>query len=170
MKRIENIEEYNMIWDKIETDFSFKPDYSLIKDGKVNEIFTIKNLPFKIYRINNNCCGCEKWQECVNDILKNIINSDMLALDWQHDAYLFNPNENITLEQSGWGDEDNCICDGFPCYYPNGDYFFFITTDFKQGIFGIPGFGKVESSLFVIGNQLIEEFEKNKKELQLSNF
>lgn len=171
MKRIEDMQQYDRIWDKIEKDFNFNPDYYLIKEGKADKIFTINNLPFKIFKIKDSCCGNEEWQKKINDILKNNVKSEMYALDWQHDAFIFNPNENITLEQSGWGDDlDNCICDGFPCYYPNGDYFLFVSTDFSQGLLGIPGFGEVESCLFVVGDSLIKEFEQNQKELNLTKF
>ena len=169
MKRIEDLQQSNILWSKIENDFGFKPDYYDIKEHKIDKIFTIKNFPFKIFKINNKCCGDEKYQERVNNILKKVINSDMYALDWQHDAFIFNPNENITLEESGWGDiVENAIYNGFPCYYPNGDYFMFISTDFTQGILGIPGFGIVDSCMFVIGDSLIKEFEKRQKELHLT--
>lgn len=171
MKRIEDLQQYDILWSKIENDFGFRPDYYNIKEFKINKIFTIKDLPFKIFKINDSCCGNETYQERVNNILKNVVNSDMYALDWQHDAFIFNPNENITLEQSGWvNDTDNIICDGFPCYYPNGDYFLFVSTDFTQGILGIPGFGEVNSCMFVIGDNLIKEFEKQQKELHLTKF
>ncbi|MBO5395130.1 MAG: DUF2716 domain-containing protein [Clostridia bacterium] len=103
MKKIENMQEYDVLWNQIIKSFSFKPDSSLILQGKSNRIFTIKELPFKVYKIDDCCCGDEKWQQNINAILKKIIDADMYALDWQHDAFVFNPNENVTLEQSGWG-------------------------------------------------------------------
>ncbi|MBO5395129.1 MAG: DUF2716 domain-containing protein [Clostridia bacterium] len=62
---------------------------------------------------------------------------------------------------------DNGIYDGFPCYYPNGDYFLFLTTDLKKGILGVPGFGEIEACMFVIGEGLIYEVEKQKAALHL---
>ena len=168
MKKIDD-ETMKKLWGIIDKEFGFNPDYYLIKEARVSEIFTIKNKPFKIFKIDNNCCGSEKWQEDVNNILKNVVNADMYALDWQHECFMYNPNENITLEQSGWGDDmENCCFDGFPSYYPNGDYFLFIDTDFSQGILGVPGFNVVESSIFVIGDSMIKEFEKYKEKLFLT--
>ena len=153
-----NNDKNNELWDKIENDFGFNPNFYLIKNNKSNEIFNIKHLPFKIFKISNNCYENELWQNKINNILKKI-NSDMYALNWQHDGFLFNPNQNISLTQ--------CYENNFPTYYPDGDYYLFISKDFSQGIFNIPGFNFTNACMFVFGNILIEEFTKHKKELQL---
>ena len=169
MQRIIDKEEYVKIWN----DFNSMYNFNQAKwfDKKYDEIFTIKHSPYKIFIIDDVVCEKEEWQRKVNEILKKVINKDMYAIDWQHEIHIFNPHENITLEQSGWGENfDNYIYEGFPCYYPDGDDFFFITKDFREGILCVPGFGKTFALIYVVGQELIDEFSISKKKLDLYNY
>lgn len=51
---------------------------------------------------------------------------ELYALNWQHDCYAFNPD--LPFEK----DEFN---EWLIPVFPNGDYLFFLTKDFKNGIF-----------------------------------
>lgn len=155
--------EYEIVWKKIDEKFGFEPSEALR-----NHIFNIDK-EYKVYEINDGNCGDETYQSRINEILKKVVNDDMYALDWQHESFIYNPNENITLEQSGWLGNSG-IYDGFPCYYPNGDYFFFVSLDFTKALLGVPGFGEEKSLLFVVGEQLIEEIDKNKVELLMTEY
>ena len=169
MRRIVDEEEYTKICNEFYSIYNFNQDKWFNK--KYDEIFTIHKTPYKIFIIDDIACGKEEWQHKVNDILKRVVKKDMYAIDWEHEIHIFNPAANITLEQCGWGgDFDNCLYKGFPCYYPNGDDFFFVTKDFAEGILCIPGFGKTFALIFVVGLELIKEFSISKDDLHLFDY
>lgn len=156
MKKLSE-KEYNEVLDKIEKKFNFK-----ISEVNKYQIFNAN----KVYEIDDENCGSEKYQSIINKILVKTVNNDMYAIDYQHEGFIYNPNENITLQDSGWLDTEG-VYSGFPCYYPNGDYFFFVSLDFTQALLCVPGFGLEKSLMFVVGEELIKELDMNKKELLL---
>ncbi len=169
MRRIIDSEEYDKIWYAFNSIYHF--NQSKWFEKKYDKIFTIHDTPYKIFIIDNIAYGKEEWQSKVNDILKKVINKDMYAIDWQHEIHVFNPNENVTLEQSGWGEDfNNCIYEGFPCYYPDGDDFFFVTMDFREGILCVPGFTETFALIYVVGQKLIDEFSSNRENLNLFDY
>lgn len=163
-------EEEDKIIDEFMKNFKFaRENYSKRQFDKLIEI---KNKLFKVFIIDDKACGGEDYQKGVNEILKKVVNADMYAIDWNHGAWIFNPKENISLQQSGWAENSTgeVLYPGFPCYYPNGDDFFFVSRDFKQGILSFPGFGEEYAILYVIGKKLIDEFEKQKDALFLYDY
>lgn len=143
--------EYNAIWNEIERRFN----YPNIKNNNF-----ISDLPYKTYKIpfwNNN------QEKLVNQIFIESGNNDLYALDWQHDCFVYNPNENIPTNKNWKDTERNCNV-YFPTYYPNGDYFAFTSKDFAFGLFGNPW----RQEIYVVGEALIKLFEQYKIELGLS--
>lgn len=170
MQIIDDEKQYNEIWNKFQKVFNFKNNCF---EKKYTKIFNLKNKDYKIYIIDdkNDFVLGDGFQDGVNAILKQAINQEMYAIDCNHDIWKFNPNENITLNQSGWGnDNSQMICEGFPCYYPAGDDFFFVTKDFSKGILCVSGFDKQHPLMFVIGQDLIRLFEKEKQNLCLIDY
>lgn len=51
----------------------------------------------------------------------------------------------------------------FPTYYPNGDYYAFVSLNYEYGLFGHP----FKQCIYVVGDKLIELFEKNRGALGL---
>ncbi len=169
MRRIVDRKEYDKVWNDFNSIYNF--NQSKWFEKKYDEIFTIHDTPYKILIIDDIACGKEEWQRKINDILKKVIIKDMYAIDWQHEIYVFNPNENVTLEQSDWGENfNNGVYEGFPCYYPNGDDFFFVTLDLKEGILCVPGVTETFALIYVVGQELIDEFSFNKEDLNLFNY
>lgn len=52
----------------------------------------------------------------------------------------------------------------FPSYYPNGDYHFFASFDWTIGLYVHPW----KEEIIVVGEQLIQEFEKARKILNIT--
>ena len=129
MQVILNEQKYNEIWNNINNMFKFNTS----NDESV-EPFEF-GIPYKCYFLTK--VWDEKQESIVNEILKKISNNDIYALDWQHDCFEYNPNENIEFEYH-YHDEDRDVEVYFPTYFPNGDYHFFVSKDFSYGIFGHP--------------------------------
>ena len=89
--------------------------------------------------------------------------NDMYALDWQHDCFIYNPCEEIPLDYWFYDAERNCNV-YFPSYYPDGDYHFFASFDWSIGLYGHPW----KQEIFVVGEQLIQEFEKAQNMLNIT--
>lgn len=66
----------------------------------------------------------------------------LFALDWQHPSYRFSPREVGGRGQPDWPLGP----------YPDGDYFVFLSEDFRFGSFGHPW----EHSLCLFGEELLE--------------
>lgn len=150
-----NEKEENEIWDKIYNDLKFKPSVhpndwpslqisapymkydvsDIYKDNKYEELY--KDLEEKMENI---------FVECTKE------NEYVLALDWQHQCYYFNPRiESIRDEFGEWP---------VPIF-PNGDYYFFIQKEFKWGFLGHPW----EKSISIFGEELIQSIEQKKPKL-----
>ena len=86
----------------------------------------------------------------------------MYALDYHHEALIFSPYEDIPLDYFYYDEERDCNV-YFPSFYPNGDYYFFSSFDFKTGLYGHPW----KEEIIVCGEELIREFEKAKDLLEI---
>jgi hypothetical protein len=66
--------------------------------------------------------------------------TEMIVLDWQHAAYYLRP------AQQAYSPFDWPVP-----VFPNGDYFIFLTKDFREGTFGHPW----EETLCVMGARMV---------------
>ncbi|MBQ8175615.1 MAG: DUF2716 domain-containing protein [Oscillospiraceae bacterium] len=146
MKLILDNNLYDEIWNTMKERFNYPKDFSYTE-------------PFKIFKVT---LWNEDQERLVNEIFKQISNKEIYALDWQHDCFIFNPHENIPVNTE-WYDEDRDCNVYFPTYYPNGYYYAFVSTDYSYGLMGHPW----KNEIYVVGNRLIELFEKHKAELDL---
>lgn len=146
--RILNDSEKTFIWDKIYADFKFRPSIDT----------NIKTFDFSIYyeQFFLMSFWSEKEEKIINNIFKEISDSNIYALEWQSDCFEFNPNENIKYEYS-YHDEERNVDVYFPTYYPNGDYYFYIAKDFSYGMFTHPW----KKQIYVWGDKLIEKVNQN---------
>lgn len=143
---------YNSIWDRVYNEFGFRT-----KNEEVPFRFTIV---YKIYKLKS--VWNEEQELIVNEIFKRLSMDDIYALDWQHDCFEFNPKEEIPLDYNYYDEERQCNV-YFPSYYPNGDYHFFISKDWKYGILGHPW----RKEIYVFGESLIEQIEGKKDDLNM---
>ena len=155
MEVILDRDEYNRIWTKIDQIYQFKPSV----DPNSGEWIRLDQ-PFKKYRLK--CVWDERQEEIVRRIMCKVIHADMYALDWHHDCFIFNPFEKITPGLQYRDFERDCKV-YFPSYYPNGDYYFFISMDWKNGMYGHPW----KQEIRVVGRKMIQAFDEEKEELQL---
>lgn len=152
-------DEYRKIWDKVYTEFNFRPS--------INPIFPpfFFKVPVDIYDISN-LPSEDEYDELMDKIIVDSFiecmgNDDfMYALDWQHSGFRYNPRIK-TLKQSTFISDDRCNDGGydacFPDFFPDGDYYFFISKDFTWGYLTHPWLLKA----WVFGEPLKEYFLKN---------
>ncbi len=154
--------EYNAIWNRVYKELKFFPscftkDHSM--DGRLP--FEI-SLPYSVYAIENmQYCECENSDELIRESLVRSTpdNRRWYALDWQHSAFIFDPN-NIEEQQNTWVDDKRYLEGGywayFPSFYPDGDYYFFIDETFENGYLGHPW----RKEVWIFGSKLKNEIEK----------
>lgn len=99
-------------------------------------------------------------ESIINSCFEELTDDEMYALDWQHDCFTFLPKEHIPFEYEEYDSDRKCQV-YFPTYYPNGDYHVFVDKEWKYGLFGHPW----EHEIVVMGEKLIEMFEKEKVSL-----
>ena len=157
----------DLFWDYIYDNFFFAAHNSPKFDPKFKKISIVKlpspniqystNKYFVNKREDEECSPSEiKWFENFNSNLQNKLISifktltkkkgeRMYALDWQHQGYSFNP----FLPFEKYGHPETWEIPAFP----NGDYLFFLTKDFKNGIFG----DGIHHSISFFGKEMLEQ-------------
>lgn len=155
MKVILDEKLYDEIWNRIEKEYNFYPS----EYKKINTFeFNIENICYQL-----NSYWSAEQEKIVNDIFKKISNDDLYALDWNHEFFEYNPNENIELGYH-YHDNDRDVEVYFPSYYPDGDFHMFLSKDWSYGIFGHPW----RNEIYVFGKKIINEFENREKELNIT--
>ena len=156
-----NEEEYDFVWNRVKNELHFFPNCA-------NRNFQFHIPPFRIndshviYGIEDTNDDETIGMEAL--ILNAFINCTrpgerIYALDWHHSAFLFDPRKpeeqkNIYVQDEGYlGGGYNAY---FPAYYPDGDYYFFISEDFRFGYLTHPW----REEAWVFGDELIKEFER----------
>ena len=147
--------EYDRIWSKIKDTYQFKPSIDPLSGEWIR-----LDQPYKTYRLT--CFWDEKQEEIVRQIMCRVIHEDMYALDWHHDCFIFHPDEKITpgFQYRDSARECNVY---FPSFYPNGDYYFFISMDWTNGLYGHPW----RKEIRVTGEKMIRAFMEQKGALAL---
>jgi hypothetical protein len=148
--------DYDKIWDKFYADFSFKPstyskDWPSIKTEKPTLKFDISHLWGDSY----NETIYDDFIKKAIDAFVEIANQEdqIFALDWQHECFYLDPRQLKLADM-----EENESSIRIVSFIPNGDYYIFITEDFENIWFGHPW----EKTITIIGNRLIDAFNKNK--------
>lgn len=155
MRVIQDRNEYDGIWNKIYSEFNWRPRH---KDW-----LTLPIINKKYHLDNLNKTWTEEQEQLINSVFKKVWPAEMYALDWQHDCFVFDPNEDIPLDYWYYDSQRDCNV-YFPSYYPNGDWYFFISTDWRMGLFGHPW----EHEIYVMGEELIREFDAIKEKLNIT--
>lgn len=156
MKVILNDDEYCDIWNKIYYDFQFSPSCKVTAGPWIS--FPMKS---KKYRLN--CIFSEEQEKIINSIFYRVIGKDMYALDWHHDCFIYDPHEEIPLNYWFYDAERDCNV-YFPSYYPDGDYYFFVSLDWSMGLYGHPW----RHEIIIVGEKLIQEFEAMQSVLNIT--
>jgi hypothetical protein len=141
-------EQSSLAWDYIYTTMKFRPRGT----GKLIEI----PQPCEYYNIAQyyNAGFREDYYDDLHKKTKQVFrsitgrNERMLALNWQHDCYSFDPRLKFQKDEFG---------EWLIPVFPNGDYIFFLTQDFSNGVFG----DGINLYLSLFGKKLIESFKMN---------
>lgn len=127
-----NNKQYNYVWDRVYNELGFCPHY---EDGhSFNSILPFRiNKPYIVYGIEN---MTDEQLDIMDDTISDCFiaitqeNDRMYALDWQHAGFICkSSNLKNRKDESGHY---------FPGFYPDGDYYFFISEDFRFGYLGHP--------------------------------
>lgn len=149
MQVITDEKEYDEIWDRIYSQFCF--------DSSKEDWLSLPH-PNRKYTLD--VIWTHDQEKLINGIFKRMCHGEMYALDRQHDCFIFSPEEDIPPDYWYHDEERDCNV-YFPCYYPDGDYHFFVLPDLSCGLFGHPW----RKEIYVMGDSLIKEFERYKDEL-----
>ena len=130
MKLILDNNLYDDIWNTIIEKFNYPKNFNCTE-------------PFKTFKIK---LWNEDQEHLVNEIFKQISNKEIYALDRQHDCFIYNPHENIPFNTE-WYDESRDCNVYFPTYYPDRDYYAFVSTDYSYGLMGHPWKSKIQLAI-----------------------
>ncbi|MCA1032540.1 DUF2716 domain-containing protein [Bacillus timonensis] len=141
--------EYERVWNKVYEDFKFEPSISKFPAFHVPS-------PFVTYDVSNYFGACDDFsvyeeleEKALIAFRANTLKEEyILALDWQHDCFWFNPH--LEIEKDEFDEWKIPI-------FPDGDYSFFIQKDFKWGYLGHPW----ERSITVFGEELLASCKQN---------
>lgn len=149
---LDNTERYDAVWDRVYGELGFRPSMREFTP------FDIK-VPHAVYGIENMTeTQIDVMEDIAGEIFARISNGMVYALDWQHSALLYDPKSHD--EQRGlWVEDERYIGGGynvgFPSFYPDGDYHFFIAEDFSFGWLGHPWRQEVR----IFGEKLLPEID-----------
>ena len=157
--------ESKEIWNKVYSKFSFNPKREIAYDFKIN---------VDVYDITNSLIWTDN--EEINTIIKTIFiecmdkDDYMYALDWQHSDFKYNPKNNTLKESPEFIVDKNYHGGGynayFPEFYPNGDYYLFISKNFSWGYLTCPWSNKI----WVYGECLMSKIKNHSEKLGFTVF
>ncbi|MGW7053568.1 DUF2716 domain-containing protein [Streptomyces sp. NPDC054887] len=135
--------EYRHVWDRFYEDFDFQPSMSSFKWPAINE--PLASVTWRLTALDDDP-GYERLDRMTVVVKQGLAScvgprGTLLALDWQHTAYRFAPQEVGGPGQPAWPLSP----------YPDGDYYIYLTEDFRHGTFGHPW----EESLCLFGEDLL---------------
>ena len=151
----EDIEE--SVWDTIFKKFKFIPKYAESPYWWIN-----LPSPSRVYQLELSTYE-DDWNNDINSLFVQLGSQELYALDWQHDCFVFSPNDYEKLVKEYYDEARECNV-YFPDYYPNGDYHFFVDPNWRFGFFVHPWLKQIA----VFGEDLIEHINMHAKTLGLS--
>lgn len=140
-----NNSQYNYVCNRVYSELKFCPSCEYRGHSFNARLpFEIKK-PHIVYAIEN---MTDEQCNIMDDIISNCFievtneNERIYALDWEHAGFICNPRN-----PNDWQSKD-CF---FPWFYPDGDYYFFISEDFRFGYLGHPW----RQEVWIFGTDLI---------------
>jgi hypothetical protein len=139
-------DEYRIVWNNFYKHFSFKPSI-YPKDWPTFST----NVPYVTFEIKKNYQDEEidELEETCKIVLRSCLEPDeyIYALDWQHESFYYSPYlQDVPPRIS---------------FYPDGDYYLFLKSDFSFGYLGHPW----EHSITIFGEELVQQFIKHKPKI-----
>ncbi|OYP13871.1 hypothetical protein CFC35_04690 [Streptomyces sp. FBKL.4005] len=135
--------EYRRVWDRFYTDFGFRPSTNSLTWPSIEE--PVGSVTWSLTALDDDP-GDERLDRLVAMVRQGLAScvgpqGTLLALDWQHTSYRFAPREVGGPGQPAWPLSP----------YPDGDYYIYLSEDFRCGSFGHPW----EESLCLFGEELL---------------
>ena len=159
---IDNTPECAAVWNNVYTMLKFNPSCQYRGHSMAGALPFEINLPYSVYAIDG---MTDEQLDLMDDLIRNCLimctegRKEWYALDWQHSAFKFKP-QNMEEQQSIWVEDERYSGGGynayFPSFYPDGDYYFFIDEDFENGYLGHPW----RREVWIFGVQLEAEIKK----------
>jgi hypothetical protein len=136
--------ECRRVWDRFYEDFGFRPSTSSFKWPAINE--PAASVTWSLAALDDDP-GYERLDRLVEVVEQGLAScvsprGALLALDWQHTSYRFAPHKVGGLGQPAWPLSP----------YPDGDYYIYLSEDFRCGSFGHPW----EETLCLFGEELLD--------------
>lgn len=139
--------DYDRYWSQIDRAFDFRPSLSpLVRPGIVEPKDSVTFSLAPIFA-GPDSTFAESEAAINSEVLRALVavvppEEELVALDWQHQGCWFRPHL-FAVAEAPWPVPP----------FPNGDYYFLLTSDYSTGTFGHPW----EQSLCIIGTELIDE-------------
>ncbi|MBM9504066.1 DUF2716 domain-containing protein [Actinacidiphila acididurans] len=146
--------EYRRVWDRFYAEFGFRPSmnsamWPAIKEPDASVTWSLGALDDDPdYEL------LDRLVEVVEQGLRAVCvppQGGLFALDWHHASYRFSPHLVGGPEQAQWPLSP----------YPDGDYYIYLSEDFRTGSFGHPW----EFSLCLFGQEFLSLVEASVDEI-----
>lgn len=136
--------EHQRVWDRFSAEFQFRPGMSPFTWPAIKEPAASVTWSFAALDDDPGDEGLDRLVEVVRRGLASAVgpHGTLLALDWQHTSYRFAPQEVVGVAQRAWPLSP----------YPDGDYYIYLSEDFRTGSFGHPW----EESLCLFGQAFLD--------------
>ena len=146
----------------------------IISDYKFKSSFDFGNTTYYEYDIKE--ANIDNYNTIMNEIFLSILESDEIiyVLDWKHQGFSLDPrikklhpNVSYTINN----DEvfvnnvnGNIFFERLPTYYPDGDYYFFLSSKNNWMYFSHPR----QKKIWIIGDSLNKEIMLRKNKLNIN--
>ena len=161
---IANDKVVSNLWEFITEDLKFNPQYN-----SNTSAFNFGKYSYLEYDISNIKIDSELYQSEFERIVKSILDEDefVYVLDWQHQSFVYDPrvdklHPNVVINDSYEVYEhtvgNQTFYESLPTFYPNGDYFFFVSSKYKWYYLSHPWMKRI----WIIGEELQREVDNSK--------
>jgi hypothetical protein len=128
--------ENDRVWAFVYQRFSFQPTIQVEKNAFD---LTLPHDRYSCERANHKAETDPQWTETIRKIVATVMTEKeqnfCYALDWQHSGFNYKPEQDqgkhwmVEVKKEG-----NWLYNVyFPTFYPDGDYYLFMATDFSWG-------------------------------------
>ena len=80
----------NLLWNKLYNEYKFTP--------KIHGQFEWIKIPNENKTYHKDTPWTDEQEYLINSFLEELVSDEMYAFDWQHDCFLFCPNEYIPVD------------------------------------------------------------------------
>ncbi|WP_329623772.1 DUF2716 domain-containing protein [Streptomyces sp. NBC_01255] len=136
-------DDYRRVWDRFYEEFAFRPSVNPTTWPAIKEPAASATWSLAALDDDPDYEGLERLVAVVRAALASCVGprGTLFALDWQHTSYRFSPQDVGGPGRPRWPLSP----------YPDGDYYIYLSEDFRLGSFGHPW----ESSLCLFGEELL---------------